>query len=436
MLTFTLLESGQYKLANLYGSQTLELAEEDESERFKIRYIALRSELDWQNGNIEASLDQLEEAVKSLQTQGINTLEELSAISLYFVKAALLNKTVDTNVKIAKNLKNNHVTWLGLKVALAYQKLLSGEVDEAYELAQHTLVKSKKFDFRYYEAQSLTLILLTKVHRKQWDNEYISLCSEVKKALLGPDFRIFKSQLLLAQASYYYHTGDFSNCKKMIFEAEKLSKLPIHKTEVLNIWTHTINGSAPRLTPMWRQQITIPCTILFFKPSIRKVSNSKYLVSDQYTVSLEAHPILDRLLSFLMTRKNFSATPVELQNEVWKQSTKLQGWQQKIRNSIARLRALFPYTLSPLVVYEGEKVRLSYRTIQIMTEKPETSNEVKIIELMKTGPISSIDLSNEIDISSSTTKRILRKLKTENRIHQHKEGRAILYSIPENVNPS
>ena len=64
MMTLTYIKAGKFKHAEKYGQQTLTLAQSDESDRFKIRYQTLKSELAWQNGDIDEAYSTLEQAVK------------------------------------------------------------------------------------------------------------------------------------------------------------------------------------------------------------------------------------------------------------------------------------------------------------------------------------------------------------------------------------
>ena len=54
-------------------------------------------------------------------------------------------------------------------------------------------------------------------------------------------------------------------------------------------------------------------------------------------------------------------------------------------------------------------------------------SESRIVSLLENGPQSSIQLSNRIDVSQSTTKRILKKLVDDNIIHSTKVGRKVYY---------
>ena len=44
------------------------------------------------------------------------------------------------------------------------------------------------------------------------------------------------------------------------------------------------------------------------------------------------------------------------------------GWQQKIRNSIMRIRTLFPYTIAPLIVHMKNEIRLFHEAIDFVEE--------------------------------------------------------------------
>ncbi|SME88713.1 ArsR family transcriptional regulator [Pseudobacteriovorax antillogorgiicola] len=428
MLTFTLYKAGKFKLAAKYGRQTLKLAEEDESERFKIRYITLKAELDWQEGHVMEAYQLLAQAIKPLEANGIHTLEELSALSRFNIKSAQLNTPVNYSVKIARSLKNNNATWLEYRISKAFQMIVRGDIDESYHEARMSLQDALEHGFTYYEAQSLCVLLLAKVRSTTWDDEFDQFCQSLEGLATSNDFKVFLTQVLLAKASRAYYEGDFETAAKLISDALRLPRLSIQKDEVLGTWRQTISGNAPRFNHGWKAQFVIATTKTYFKPSFRCLGTAKYIVSERYVVSLEDTPILNKLTQYLLGQEGFSASPEEIQVNVWQQKTNLQGWQQKIRNSITRLRALFPQTIAPLILYEGNAVRLFSEAIEIQPIAEKANYDQKILELLQKGPQSSIQLANSIQVSQSTTKRILRKLVDGRQVTQSKVGRKVLYS--------
>ena len=429
MLTFTLFEAGQVKSANRYGEETLKLAKKDESGRFKVRYTALKSIIEWQNNKFEKSFELLESIIKPLKQTGIHTLEELSAASLYYMKASFLNKQVNTATRVSKSLQHNNASWNSYSISIACQHLLANNSKTAYEISKKTLDNSRQNNSSYCEAMSLSLILQCKIKDLTWDEEFFSTKNLLQKLSKKADLRVFTEQIYLAEAAHYYHHGEFEECSKSILETEKHNRLPSYKRQIVTMWSAAVRGNAPKVSPKWKKDLLIPCTNLYFQPQIKKTSEYEYLISSVYSVSLETYPMLNKILTYLMNQKNFSACPEEIQTHVWKQSLNQQGWKQKIRNNITRIRTLFPYTIAPLIIHDNNKIRLFSEAIQIVRCTKPISNVEKILDLLKRGPNSTTEISNKLNASQSTIKRTLQKLIEEKQVSRHKSGRTIQYQF-------
>ncbi|TWW07945.1 hypothetical protein E3A20_29250 [Planctomyces bekefii] len=154
-----------------------------------------------------------------------------------------------------------------------------------------------------------------------------------------------------------------------------------------------------------------------------------FTVSEHYTISLERHPALAELLHYLLLTHNFSADSAEIQTQVWKQSLATQGWQQKIRNTIMRLRDFFPYTIAPIIVH-ADKVSLFREAIDIVPTRTEgLGTEEEALRLLSHGPMSSIDLAHRLKISAATAKRVLKRLADDKAVCVTKQGRNVFYQV-------
>jgi hypothetical protein len=174
-------------------------------------------------------------------------------------------------------------------------------------------------------------------------------------------------------------------------------------------------------------------TRTYFAPTLEAVDERHFRVSDHYTVSLERHPSLAELLHYLLLKPNFSASTAEIQTHVWKQSLQTQGWQQKIRNTIMRLRDFFPYTIAPIIVH-SDNISLFKDALTIHPPRPTgIGTEEEIVRLLADSPMSSIELARRLKISSATTKRILKRLTDDQTIHPIKQGRNVFYSAASTV---
>jgi len=212
-----------------------------------------------------------------------------------------------------------------------------------------------------------------------------------------------------------------------LIAASKLPRITFADQFALKCWLETIDGHAARIHMPWQESLLGHLTWIYFRPTLKAEGKGKFSVSKHYQVDLSHHPALVEIMEFLMEKNKFSANPADLQQEVWKQSLAQQGWQQKIRNSIQRLRALFPYTMAPLIVHD-EQVRLFSSGIDIQAiRRMDINPKDEILRLLREGPMSSINLANRINLSAATTKRFLKKLTEEEKITMMKLGRNVIY---------
>ncbi len=430
MLSFTYLRTGKFALAHRFGQQTLDLAQLDESDRFKSRYEQLHSELLWEDGRVEESQDLLRKSITHFLSRGnVQTLEELSEMGRYLIQAAWLGEaTAISRIKIVEQLKKHASTWLQFLYGLGQQELFSDNAAAALKIYNDNMLpKARAIGDNYH----LSLALLGKVqallalHRPNKEiNDAFKEFEVVTARMIDTPLKATAKIILAALA---YRGGDFVETERHLRNALRLSYISFVDRFCVETWIATIEGKSTRLTTTWQQHLLANLTRIYFSPSLRIVSERHFLVSDHFEVSLEKHPALADLLHHILTRASYTATGAELQTNVWQQSLNQQGWQQKIRNTIMRLRDFFPYTLAPLILHT-DNVRLYSEAIRIHAlPGKDHAPEDEILRLLRDGPLSSVQLSNRMNISAATTKRILKRL-TENRnITVMKVGRNIFY---------
>jgi predicted transcriptional regulator len=233
-------------------------------------------------------------------------------------------------------------------------------------------------------------------------------------------------------AARSYQQGDYADCERILKHATKSNRLSFADRFLLSSCAATIEGRSPRLTADWQIKLMARFTRTYFAPTLEAVDERHFRVSGHYIVSLERHPSLAELLHYLLLKSNFSADAAEIQAHVWKQSLQAQGWQQKIRNTIMRLRDFFPYTIAPLIVH-GDKVALFADAIGIQAARREgIKTEEEVLRLLKDSPMSSTQLSRRLNISTATAKRILKRLSDDAEIQAVKQGRNVFYTAEAN----
>jgi tetratricopeptide (TPR) repeat protein len=431
ILAMVYLSMGRYHLAKKFGRQTLDLAALDESERLKSRYTTLQAELLWEDGLIPEAQELLTTTIAPLETQGVHVLEELSSLTRHCLQSAWLGgKQEPTRLIIDDPLKKHTHSWLDFVYALGQLRLNDGDHAGADKHFNEVLTKGRQTGDRYHEALGL-LGLLQSLFRQRRAAETDALMREFEIVVGRLGETPLKGQVSFLHAGRAYQRGDFDECVRILRLATRSARLSFVDRFVLAGWTATIEGRSSRLTADWQTQLLARATRIYFAPTLEAVDERHFRVSGHYNVSLERHPSLAELLHYLMLKSNYSAATAEIQTEVWKQSLQTQGWQQKIRNTIMRLRDFFPQTMAPIIVH-AEQIALFKEAISVQPRRREgLDTDQEILRLLRDAPMSSSQLSKRLHISAATTKRILKRLADEAVIEPVKSGRNVSYKAAE-----
>ena len=427
MLAYTYLATGRYHLAKKFANQTFDLAALDESQRFKTRYTTLQAELLWEDGLVDESQNLLASSVSPLETHGVHTLEELATLSRYLLQSALLNeKTGPERFEIDETLKKNVHAWLDYHYASGQIALNRADFIPAEGHFNECLSVGRQTGDRHHEALGLLgLIQSLLKQRKADETEVLFRELEIVVARLGET--PLKPQILMIASARNYQLGNFAESEKLLRQAQKSSRQSFSDRFVLSAWIATIEGRSSRLTLDWQCKMIARYTRSFFSPTLEALDDRHFKVSSHFVVSLERHPSLADLLHYLLLKPNYSASTAEIQTSVWKQSLATQGWQQKIRNTIMRLRDFFPQTIAPIIVHH-EDVSLFKEAIAIQPSRREgLDTHSEILRLLAEARMSSNQLSKRLKISAATTKRILKRLTEECVVQTIKEGRNVYY---------
>jgi tetratricopeptide (TPR) repeat protein len=427
MLANTYMAMGRYHLARKFGQQTIDLAALDESHRIKTRYTTLEAELMWQDGSIEESQALLAESVAPFESRGIHILEEQATLSRFNLQSALLGDTIQTaKYKIDRSLARNTHSWLERMFSLGQLHLNANEFEKAEELFDVCLKEGRETSDRMNVA--LGLLGKIQIHLKQRKADQThDLAREFDIAVARIGETPFKTQTHFIQAAVAYQTGDFAGVEKIFKRAAKGTRQSFHDKFLIQCCIATIEGRSPRLTADWQAKLMARFTRTYFAPTLARTGPKQFQVSEHFNVNLERYPALADLLNYLLLRNNFSASTSDIQTHVWQQSLNSQGWKQKIRNTIMRVRDFFPYTIAPIILHSDE-ISLFKEAIRIEPSRREgLDTEQEIIRLISDGPMSTNQLTNRLKLSPATVKRILKKLHESEQIRSVKEGRNVFY---------
>lgn len=366
MLTLTYFGSGKFDLAQKFGQQTLDLVALDKSARIHGRYVSLKAEMMWEAGEFAESTEYLRTEVEILRLHGVHKLEDLMTLTRWIVQSAYLGENpYYSEISIDAQLKNDQYAWIDYLYAGALVQLVAGKVADARTEFETCLEKSRKNLDLNHEAFCLIGILQTHLALRE-----ISKCEEYMERLEVVLGRMgtcpHKSRLQLLRAAIAYQSGDFDEAVKHLKLAEKNSWTSAFDRLCIHACLDTMSGKSPKMVQLWQKKSLAWYVRTHFAPSIRLDRGKSFIVSGHYRMNLERHPVLAELLYFLMQQPHFASSLEEIQVEVWKESLNHQGWQQKIRNSIMRLRDHTIFTVAPLIEHHLD-VRLFSEAIQVET---------------------------------------------------------------------
>ncbi len=420
--------AGKHHLAKRFAEQTLTLADQDQSERYKSRYNTLKAYLFWEDGHVDESLEILAESVKQMKTHGLHNLESLSTLSRYYLQSALVGNTqLPIKLIIDENLKNHVHTWNEYLFSCGQIYLNADDFDNCEKIFEKCLTKARTFSDKHYESLALLGLIQTslKAGRPIEEVKENIKTLEIVAAKLGDS--PIKPQIQFIHAAKAYREGNFAECQRFLKLAAKNTRAGFAERSVVEWWIDTFEGRACRLTEPWQISMLSRFTKLYFAPSISMEKKGIFRVSNHYEVNLENHPALADLLVYLFMKSSFSATAAEIQTQVWKQSLKSEGWEQKIRNTIMRIRDFFPCTMAPLIIH-CDTIRLFSEAILVnplRADEADSENEIR--RLLKDSPMSSMQISGRLRISAATAKRILKRLSDDEKIISIRQGRNIFY---------
>jgi tetratricopeptide (TPR) repeat protein/DNA-binding transcriptional ArsR family regulator len=428
MLALTYLASGRYHLARKFGRQTLDLAALDNSNCYKARYLSLEAELLWEDGHAVESQALLASAMTGFRENGIHTLEELSTYSRGLIQSALLGDlSTIGKIQIDQSLTRNVFNWLEYQKSEAKVKLTSGkytEANEAYLAIESAAIE--KGD-RFHEAVSVLGQIESLLALKQVDAVLERKAHRLGVIIAQIGDTPLRTNLNFVHSAIAYNNGDFEACKRILRSASKSQKISFAERFVLNCWLATVEGRSMRLTNPWQVHMVGRFTRIYFAPMVEVVDDRHFVISDRYTVSLEKHPAIAEFISFLVKRSNYRASLEEIQQQVWHQSLKTQGWQQKIRNTIMRARDLFPYTIAPFILHQDDVGVFSDAIKLKGPQSGRSERESEIQRLLRGQPMTTQQLAERLRLSPATTKRTLRKMTDEEQLRSHRDGRNIYY---------
>jgi tetratricopeptide (TPR) repeat protein len=423
MLTLVYLRTGQFKLAARFGEKTMLMAKDDDASKFRTRFEYIQAELLWEQGNFQESLDYLDPSIKSLQTNGVTTLEELSSMNRYIIQSALLHKKAPLNVHLSDSINQKSGDYLEYLYALGLSYLIRDEDSKSLQLFVECQQKAEEIHERYYRTWAILGQFWVAIKRRSSIDELKNLMRSFEIAVARIPEAPLKAHLSFIQAAIAYQQNDFQSAMKHLESAPRLSKMGHMEQRCLDAWMQTMEGHAIKFSDQPSLQLLAQLTKLYFRPSVCLSKNNHLVISEIYHVDLSHHEMVREVIHYLIQHRQ--CDDKELLVKVWHESTRTQGWQQKIRNTLFRIRSLTPQTMAPFIL-SHDSIQFFDDAIEVRHELPSDHSQA-ILKLLKNGPMSTQNISSYLRISSATAKRALKNLVDSKKIQPLKNGRNVEY---------
>lgn len=215
----------------------------------------------------------------------------------------------------------------------------------------------------------------------------------------------------LLQAAHQYRQGEFQDCIQILRRARRLSQDRLRR-RIISLWLAHARGRMPRHVQPELAAVSLRLLRYFFAPSLRSLGHSVYMINDVYKVDLGHYPVLNRLLQQILRHPQKTLLTQDVQDLVWRQTASLEGWKQKLRNAVSRLRYQFRFIMAPLVMQSHGTLHLNLDALifEPMPANPQLERRQEILRALQHGPRSIEGLREMTRIPASTLRRYMREL--------------------------
>ncbi len=233
----------------------------------------------------------------------------------------------------------------------------------------------------------------------------------------------------LLLAAYLYRRGEFHDCIQTLRRARRLSQDRLRR-RIISLWLAHARGRMPRHVDPELSAVSLQLLRYFFAPSLKSLGHSLYVINDVYKVDLGPYPVLNRLLQEILRHPQKALATQDVQDLVWRQTASLEGWKQKLRNTVSRLRFQFRFMMAPLVIQSQGMLRLNLEALSFEPVPANLQSErmQDILRALQHGPRSMEGLKDATRIPDSTLRRYLRELQDQGLIEADLKHHRLLFT--------
>jgi DNA-binding winged helix-turn-helix (wHTH) protein len=233
--------------------------------------------------------------------------------------------------------------------------------------------------------------------------------------------------LHLLDCSVAYKTG---NKKQFLYLLKSIKQHPYHSTlaQPISIWSKTASGQR---NCSIIDGYSLRLTYLLFMPTLERIGPYSYIAAGNYRISLFEKPILNKLLEVLIRNQGEPLHVEDLLQTVWGHSTNLEGWKQKIRNAISRLRYEFRFLMIPIFHQKDGYILLS-NDLKIIKNSPNKASDQRaefLLAILEHEQLTAREIAVRTKIPYPTVMRIVRKKASEGLLEKIKYGKSFTYRM-------
>lgn len=428
-LALVLVAKGMTGEAKQKIQKVLSLSKADHSYRWTARYSQLKAQLDWIEGKLPESLSVLKASCQNFQSNASLGLEERTVYNQYLQANAILgNSTMLAQPDWSKLVKLNSYAEMDYKLAQMEILLSKRDFQTMDEKLQEALSKIDRATMKYQFAKLLIIQAQLALNTYESIDRLKNQIEIARSGVRALGTSNLEAKVRLLKAAYYYRKGKVKATRHFLVSCSHLSNVDAADKLFISAALNIINGKSPKLTQPWKQQHFARQLRIFFGPTVEFFPTS-ILFSDHYAVNMAKSPTLLKLIHFLLQQPQLKASIKSIQEQVWSQSHLSIGWEQKVRNSIGRLRKLTRFSMAPLIGQNAGYIQINKEYFSAFTVSAFNTTELdeKILTLIDNKHIKSEAIAKQAQISKPTAIRTLKRMRKEEKVKMIKKGREVFY---------
>ncbi|MEI8026170.1 MAG: hypothetical protein WCI18_07460 [Pseudomonadota bacterium] len=432
LLTILCFEEANFSKGLELAQRTLELSENDHSNRYKSRYRNIEAHYLWETGKYSESYSVLQEAVKQIKSNGIVSNEDYNTWNQFIKFSALLGAKSDPGEPtISHHIRHTSYHISENQIALArilFNKRDYSSALNIYERVFETALERNNLNHQMY---CLMGIFACKNAQKASPCALETLLSrfEACHSLMGKS--VHTGYLYILGASLEMKRNKPKFAENQLRKALQSNALPSHYRFIVETWLKCLRGRRVDFPNLEIYDIFENSTKFFF-PIILSWNSDKSTLTSSLgsTIDFKDFPILKDILICLIDANESGLSAAELFTKAWNESLKTQGWRQKLNNALSRLRwqcrgLPFPlfkkitngWAISDAFLLEAEK-----KNNDLMRRK----NQILLYSSNK--PASAAEMSEKLQIPLASVKRMISNLSQSGKLSSTTNGRNVVYS--------